>query len=91
MKFEMKVMNVFRLSSGRTVLAGLVDGHPGLIQSCMCELQVDGRFHQRFECEGEQIVKKHTANDLRAIATNADISLTSEDAQSGEWRLVCLG
>lgn len=91
MKFEMKVMNVFRLSNGRTVLAGLIDGHPELIRSCTCELQLDGGVHQRFECEGEQIVKKHSENDLRAVATVADVSLTSEDAKSGNWMLVCVG
>ena len=89
MKFEMQILNIFRLSNGRTILGGLIPNHPELIGKCSCKLFCDGEFRQDVDCEGEQIVKKHSPNDLRAIATIEEVTLTSIDAQSGGWKLVC--
>lgn len=89
MKFEMQIMNVFRLSNGRIVLGGLIPNHPELIGKCNCELLFNGEFRQNVDCEGEQIVKKHSPNDLRALATTQEVTLTSIEAQSGRWKLIC--
>ncbi|QDH70168.1 hypothetical protein [Marilutibacter alkalisoli] len=89
MKFEMKILNVFRLSNGRTVLGGLVANHPQLIKACDCELISEEGVRQRISLEGEQIVKKISTNDLRALATVENVMLTEEEAQSGNWRLIC--
>jgi len=91
MKFEMQVLNIFRLSDGRTILGGRIAGHFELIRRCDCELLSDDGIRQRLNLEGEQIVKKVSANDLRALATSEDVMLTEEEAQSGQWRLVCSG
>jgi hypothetical protein len=89
MRFEMRIMNVFRLSNGRTVFGGLVSGHPELVRACKCELQFEGECRQKLECEGEQIALKHSQNDLRAIGTVEHVSLTPDEAQSGGWKLIC--
>jgi hypothetical protein len=88
-QFRMKVLNIFRLSNGRTVFAGDISGHPGLIKSCSCELRREDIVRDVIEIEGEQIVKKVDPNNtLRSLATIKDIDMTKEEAQSGDWELV---
>lgn len=89
MKFEMQIMNVFHLSNGRTIFGGVISNHSELIGACKCELHFDGKCRQEIACEGEQIVKKHTSNELRAIGTIENVPLTSDEAQSGRWKLIC--
>lgn len=89
MIFEMHILNIFRLSNGRTILGGLIPSHPELIRKCHCELLFEGEIRQRINLEGEQIVKKIGINDLRALATIENVQLTEEEAKSGQWRLVC--
>jgi hypothetical protein len=85
----MKVLNIFRLSNGRTVFAGEISGHPGLIKSCSCELHCGDLVRDVIEIEGEQIVKKvDPKNKLRSLATVKSVVMTKDEAQSGDWELV---
>lgn len=89
MAFEMKIANIFRLSDGRTILAGLITDHDTLIGGCRCALTSGTELRQLINCEGEQIVKKaDLTNVMRAIATSEVVNLSAEEAQSGNWRLV---
>ncbi len=91
MKFELHIEDVFRLADGRTLLAGTIFGHAGVIGACECELQDDQSARQVLRIEGEQLVKKvDPANRRRSIATNEAVVLSSEEARSGKWRLVCV-
>lgn len=88
-QFNMKVLNIFRLSNGKTIFAGEVSGHPDLIKSCNCELRSGDTIRDVIQIEGEQIVKKiDPKNQMRALATIKAISMTKEEAQSGDWELV---
>jgi hypothetical protein len=90
MAFEMQIADIFRLSNGRTVLAGRISNHKALVGRCRCELRSGTELRQTVDCEGEQIVKKIApTNDLRSIATVDTVNLSVEEAQSGQWTLVC--
>lgn len=86
----MEIVDLFRLSNGRTVFTGLVSGHSGLIGRCHCQLRSSGELRQAIAFEGEQIVKRvDAANALRAIGTLEHVDLSVQEAQSGEWKLIC--
>jgi hypothetical protein len=90
MAFEMQISDIFRLSNGRTVLVGRIFKHNALVGRCQCELRSGTELRQTVDCEGEQIVKKSDpTNDLRSIATEDTVNLSVEEAQSGQWALVC--
>jgi hypothetical protein len=88
--FEMRIEEVFRLSNGRTMFAGMISGHAGLIGPCECELRDDQCTRQVIQCEGEPVVKKlDPFNQRRSIATTQEVALSSEEARSGKWKLIC--
>ena len=89
MRFEMQIMNIFRLSNGVTVIGGIISNNIEMIGKCRCALYCDSVFMQSVDCEGEQIVKKHSPNNLRALAFSQQVALTSIEAQSGRWKLLC--
>ena len=90
MTFEMQIDEIFRLSNGRTMFAGMISGHAGLIAPCECELRDDQRTRQVIRCEGEPVVKKlDPSNPRRSIATREEVALSSEEARSGKWKLIC--
>ena len=75
MKFNMRVLNVFNLSNGRTVFAGEIYGHPELVNSCVCELRYGEDIMAVVDIEGEQIVKKaNLQNRMRALVTVKSVS-----------------
>ena len=89
MKFNMRVLNVFNLSNGRTVFAGEIYGHPELVNSCVCEFRYGEDIMAVVDIEGEQIVKKaNLQNRMRALVTVKSVELTKEEAESGSWELV---
>ena len=91
MGFNMRVLNIFNLSNGRTVFAGEIEGHPDLIKPCICELRSGEVSRGVVEIEGEQIVKKaDPQNKLRALATVKNVELTKKEAESGDWELVAV-
>lgn len=87
MQFEMTIRDMFVFSDGRTILVGPIVGCEALIKACFCEIVSDGGVRQRISIEGEQIVRKFSVNDLRAVATPEAVMLTQDEAQSGDWRL----
>lgn len=89
MKFNMRVLNIFNLSNGRTVFVGEINGHSELINSCVCELRSGENVMAVVDIEGEQIIKKtDLQNKMRALATVKNVELTKEEAESGNWELV---
>ena len=90
MKFEMSITDLFHLSNGLTALSGLINGPKELISACNCELVVEEQVIERIHFDGEMHLKKSDPeNPLRALATQARINLTPEQARTKKFRLVC--
>ncbi|WP_088360660.1 hypothetical protein [Rhodomicrobium vannielii] len=88
----MQIEEVFRLANGRTLFTGVISGHAGAIGICECALLEGQRTRQVVRCEGEPMVKKiDPSNRRRSIATTEAVVLSSDEARSGRWRLVCVG
>ena len=69
----MKVVDVFRFQSGRTVFVGET-AEPEFIGPCLCELVVDGVRTATFRLEGEMFHPSATSG-LRSITTAEQIDI----------------
>ncbi|GBU10084.1 hypothetical protein AwWohl_12220 [Gammaproteobacteria bacterium] len=95
MKFEMQILNIFVLLYEETLFVGIIKNRPQrLITQCCCELRIDGKVHQVIEFSGERMIQKYpdSEENLCTIATikGFHVQLTSEQAQTGMWKLVCI-
>jgi len=90
MATELTIKNVFRLSNGITVLACDGGGETDSFVGREAALVANGKVRQRVILVGERTMINRTSHlNERAIETRDQLSLTSEEAQSGSWCLVC--
>ena len=73
--FEMKIVDVFHFSDGRTVFVGHISGKPKYIRPCKCDLLIDGVPKAQFQIEGEMISDSQSAQGFRSISTCAAVPL----------------
>lgn len=88
MNFEMKIDDVFHLSSGQTIFAGSVTGRENLIKNIKAQLIVDNQEQQIIEIQGEMLVDRRHPLNHRAISTTDIIDITSDLVKKHECRLV---
>jgi len=82
--FRMRVSDVFRLSMGRTVFTGVIDGDLDLIKSCKCDLLIDGIKRETIDIEGEMITENRLKTDKRSLATTDNVVLDEEEKKHCE-------
>lgn len=91
MTIELKVREVFRLSTGNTVFACDVDGARVPPRNSRCELKRGDEVRQTLILSGEtQLLNKNAAVTQRAFETPEQVELSPEEARSGQWRLMCV-
>lgn len=88
MPFEMQITDIFRLSHGQTVFAGIISGDTGLVRPGICTLYCAGEYRQEVGGLVEMMLGKRAPNNQRAIATMQHIDLSKEEAQSRQCKLV---
>lgn len=88
MPFEMQITDIFRLSHGQTVFAGIISGDTGLVLPGICTLHCAGEYRQEVGGLVKMMLSMRAPTNLRAIATMQSINLSREEAQSGQCKLV---
>ena len=91
MKHELLIREIFRLADGNTVLACEAESsNESLIGRKALLVAETGDIRQEINLMGERSMLNQTARPgLRALETQDAINLTSTEAQSGQWRLIC--
>lgn len=90
LKFDLVVRDIFRLANGLTVLAFEGGASVESLEGNKCLLVNDGQVRQKIAIAREHFMLNKKSHH-RALETNDSVDLTSEEAQSGYWRLVCEG
>ena len=80
----MKVVQIFRFGSGRTVFVGPVEGHDSRIGSCTCELLLNGVRQQVLAIEGEMIPEPRHGLGYRSISSRDEVNLDNQDVETHE-------
>ena len=75
-RWEMKVLDVFYLTSGHTVLVGRVQDRKELIGKCMVEIILDGKEIKIITIDGEWLTGNNHPEGHRAISTTEPLTLT---------------
>lgn len=85
--FEMMIAELFRLSDGRTVFVGHVEGETKFIRPCQCELLMDGVRKALVAVEGEMIPEGRHPAGFRSVATRDAIALDTQQVATSDCRL----
>ncbi|CAN1209012.1 hypothetical protein TUMEXPCC7403_02230 [Tumidithrix helvetica PCC 7403] len=89
MCFEVKITDVFHLSSRFTVFVGPVIGANELIKSGQkVKLLIDGSYVQNLKTHGEWIGSPKHPKGYRSISTLDSVSLTSDFVKAHDCTLV---
>jgi hypothetical protein len=89
MNFEMRIADVFKLSSGYIVFVGQIVGSNDLIKSGQkAKLLVDDSFHQCIEIHGEWKGNSIHPQGYRSISTLEAVEITSEFVKNHNCVLV---
>ncbi|NJL52736.1 MAG: hypothetical protein HC930_11955 [Hydrococcus sp. SU_1_0] len=89
MNFEMKIADVFILSSGYTIFVGEVIGTHDLIKSGQkVNLFIDGLSRQCFETHGEWKANTNSPQGYRSLSTLESVDLTSEFVKNHRCTLI---
>jgi len=86
----MAVQDLFRLSDGRLIFTGTVEGQPSLIPHSLAEVWVDGEKKSvPFRIEGEMIGANASSGVVgrRAVSTTETRCLTGDSLARGRWEL----
>ncbi len=89
MKTEFVVREVFRLSTGTTVLACEGGSDRKITSGSQATLICGEEVRQALSILGEQrMLNPSVPRPHRALETNDAVALSTEEARSGAWRLV---
>lgn len=83
--FNLKITDIYKLSDGRTILAGVLTGTCPFSPTISCDLIVDGKFLQRVRLDGERLIPSQRLKgspDMRHFETMDDLSLSSGDVEN---------
>ncbi len=89
MNFQMKILDIFYLSSGFVIFVGPVIGTKQLLRKkYKLNLLINGVFETTIETSGEWIADRRHPLGHRSISTLDDISLTSEFVKENDCMLL---
>lgn len=85
--WEMKVTDVFHLTSRHTILVGRVQGIRELIGKCMVEIILDDKVIKIITIDGEWMTGNNHPEGHRAISTTEPLNLTHDLVLQHDCRL----
>jgi hypothetical protein len=84
LKFEMRVVELFRFGDGRTVFAGPITSDAGIIGRCDCRLVVGGVERATIQIEGEMIPNGSHPEGHRSVSTRQQVPLERDTVRDVE-------
>jgi hypothetical protein len=85
--FEMKIVEMFRFSDGRTVFVGPIETDAQFLGACRCELVVDGVSRSVVSIEGEMMPDRQHEEGYRSLSTTDAVALERHTIEKSECRL----
>ena|SRR5271166_5750510 len=85
--FEMKIVDIFEFSDGRTVIVGPIEGEVRFIRPCMGELMVNGVAQSIIQVEGEMIPNRVSPEGYRSVSTREAVPLDRQWLSTAECLL----
>ncbi|MEA1950932.1 MAG: hypothetical protein U9N87_06075 [Planctomycetota bacterium] len=85
--FEMKIVEMFRFSDGRTVFVGPIETNASFLGACRCELVVDGVSTSIINIEGEMMPDHQHEKGYRSLSSLDAVDLESDAIQKSDCRL----
>lgn len=86
-RWEMKVIDVFHLTSGHTVLVGRVQDRKELIEKYIVEIILDDKVIKIITIDGEWLTGNNHPEGHRAISTTEPLNLTHDLVLQHDCRL----
>jgi hypothetical protein len=87
LEFEMRIVDLFKFSDGRTVFVGPITGSINFVRSCNCQLIVDGTAQGTIQIESEMIPDGQHPEGHRSLSTREPVPLVRETVLASECLL----